>query len=246
MLVFDFVTQEELDDLPDDDPQAAFMDFVRIAQRRLGEQTAKLDPTNQYDWEPMNEARNGFVNIVIAAAKRFEPIASIEVPRLQDSNTETYRQFKADIDHLFTQLLLDNSSRTKREAIPIPPDLKTKIRTYLFHSRELIENAEDLDETKREILLRRLTDFEAELAKKRLPLTAMAVLAITFLSAPGAVWASADAANKVLNHILRAVGEAKMADDATRRLPRSEPPMAITGPRSCPPMPKFGDGEIPF
>jgi hypothetical protein len=44
MLVFDFVTQEELDDLPDDDPQAAFMDFVRIAQRRLGEQTAKLDP----------------------------------------------------------------------------------------------------------------------------------------------------------------------------------------------------------
>jgi hypothetical protein len=189
----------------------------------------------------MNEARNGFVNIVIAAAKRLgiEPIASIEVPRLQDSNTETYRQFKADIDHLFTQLLLDNSSRTKREATRIPPDLKTKIRTYLFHLRELMENAEDLDETKRQILLRRLTDFEAELAKKRLPLTAIAVLAITFLSAPGAVWASADAAN-------RTVGEAKMADDATRRLPPSEPPMAITGPRSCPPMPKFGDGEIPF
>jgi hypothetical protein len=35
MNIFDFFTQEELDDLPDDDPQAAFIAFVRIAQRRL-------------------------------------------------------------------------------------------------------------------------------------------------------------------------------------------------------------------
>jgi hypothetical protein len=49
MLIFDLITQEEIDDLPDDDPQAAFMTFVRIAQRRLGEQTAKLDPTDQYE-----------------------------------------------------------------------------------------------------------------------------------------------------------------------------------------------------
>jgi hypothetical protein len=36
MMIFDFITQEEIDDLPDDDPRAAFMTPVRIAQRRLG------------------------------------------------------------------------------------------------------------------------------------------------------------------------------------------------------------------
>jgi hypothetical protein len=41
---------------------------------------------------------------------------------------ETHRQFKADIDHLFAQLLLDNSSRTKRDSIPVPPDLKTRCK----------------------------------------------------------------------------------------------------------------------
>jgi hypothetical protein len=93
-LVFDFITQEEitqeeLDDLPDDDPQAAFATFVRIAQRRLAQRTEKLDPRNEYDWEPINEARNGFMNVVIAAAKKYgiEPIASIDVPRLQDFKT---------------------------------------------------------------------------------------------------------------------------------------------------------------
>jgi hypothetical protein len=255
MLVFDFITQEEIDDLPDDDPQAAFMAFVRIAQRRLAERIRKLDPSNNpEEWDELHEARNGFMNVVIAAAKKFgvEPLASTDVPSIKDFNTETYRQFRADIDHLFTQLLLDNSSRAKRDSVPISSDLKTKIRTYVFHLRELIEKAEDLDDTKRQILLHRLSDFEAELEKKRLNLTAVAVLAITFLGAPGALLESADAANRLVTNILHVVNAAKMADDATRRLPSSEPPMAITGPRSdspsprIPPMPKFDDDEIPF
>jgi hypothetical protein len=39
MIIFDFITQDEIDDLPDDDPQAAFVSFVRIAQHRLGERS---------------------------------------------------------------------------------------------------------------------------------------------------------------------------------------------------------------
>jgi len=95
----------------------------------------------------------------------------------------------------------------------------------------LIEDADDLDETKRQVLLRRLTEFEAELDKKRLNLMAVTVLAITLAGAPGALWSSADAANKLLTNILRVVGEAKFADDAARRLPSSAAPMVISGPR---------------
>jgi hypothetical protein len=55
----------------------------------------------------------GFMNVVIAAGKKYEiePFASLSVPRLNKFDSEIHRQFKADLDHYLTQLLLDNSSR---------------------------------------------------------------------------------------------------------------------------------------
>ncbi|MCK6449670.1 MAG: hypothetical protein L6R19_02235 [Alphaproteobacteria bacterium] len=78
MNVFDFVTQDELDELPED-PRLAFATFVRHAQRRLAERTGQLQ--SQEDWELLEDARHGFMNVVIAAAKRYEiePFASLEV-----------------------------------------------------------------------------------------------------------------------------------------------------------------------
>ena len=173
------------------------------------------------------------MNVIVAAAKKYEiePFASLSVPRIKQFNEEKHRQFTADLDHYMTQLLLDNSSRAKRDSVYMSPELKSTIRTYVYHLRELIEKSDDLDGAKRLELLRRLADFEAELEKKRLSLMAVAVLTITFLGAPGAIWASADMAVKLLTNIQRAVGEAKIADDATRRLPSAAAPMVITGPR---------------
>ncbi len=181
-----------------------------------------------------------------------EPFTSLIVPRRKDFGYDDYLQFKTDLDHYLTQLLLDNMSRAKRDSVPISSDLKTTVRTYVFHLRKLIEEADDIDETKRRVLLRRLADFEIELEKKRLNLVAVTVLAITLLSAPGALWSSADAMNKLVTNILRVVGEAKLADDAMRRLAPSEAPKAITGPRpeepsmhKTPSRSKMDD-EVPF
>src|SRR6266436_511260 len=101
MNIFDFITQEEIDDLPDDDPQTAFVNFVRIAQHRLGEQAKKIDYTDQSGWEELSEARLGFMNVVIAAAKKYEiePFASLSVPRVSNFRSEDHTQFKADLDH---------------------------------------------------------------------------------------------------------------------------------------------------
>ena len=253
MNIFDFITQDEIDDLPDDDPQAAFVRFVRIAQRRLGERATNIDASNETGWEELSEARHGFMNVVIAAAKKYEiePFATLSVPRLKNFNSDEHRQFKADLDHYLTQLLLDNSSRSKRDAVLVSPELKDTIRTYIFHLRDLIEKADDLDEPKRQVLLRRLSDFEAELDKKRLNLMAVTVMAITLAGAPGALWSSADVANRLLTNILRVVGEAKLADDAARQLPSTVAPMGITGPRPNEVVQRdFGqlqmDDDIPF
>jgi hypothetical protein len=232
MMIFDFITQDEMDDLPNDDPQSAFTRFVEISRGRLGRQIEQTTD-DETGWHQRNEAQHGFMNVVIAAAKMFkiEPLASLSVPRATKFDSDTYREFRSDLDHYLTQLLLSNSARAKQDSILIPAELKTNIRTYLFHLRELIENDKNLGDAKREVLLRRLADFEKELEKKRLNLLAVTLLTITILSAPGALWASADIANKLLTNILRVVGEAKIADDAARQLPSAAPALAITGPR---------------
>ena len=173
------------------------------------------------------------MNITVAAAKKFgiEPFASMEVPRLKDFNSDDDRQFRTDLDHYMTQLVLDSSSRARRDSVFITPDLKSIIRTYVYHLRDLIEKSEDLSSEKRELLLRRLAEFESELDKKRLNLLAVTALIITFASAPSGMWSSVEMANKLISNITRAVGDAKAADEATRRLPSAERPFAITGPR---------------
>jgi hypothetical protein len=231
MNVFDFITLDEIEDLPDDDPQSAFTSFVRIAQRRLAERTKGVDPDQ--DWMTIEDARHGFMNVVIAAAKRYEiePFATMTIPRLKDFNRDDHRQFQSDLDHYMTQLLLDNSARARRDSVFISPQLKSAIRTYVHHLREKIEGAEDISDSQRDVLLRKLTEFEAELEKKRLNLLSVAMITLTFLGAPGALASSADMAARLVTNILRVVDEAKKADDEMRRLPSAEPTRAITGPR---------------
>lgn len=254
MNIFDFITQEEIDDLPDDDPHVAFTTFIRIAQRRLGERTAQLDTSEREGWNELEEARHGFMNVAIAAAKKYEiePFASLSVPRLENFDQKVHRQFKADLDHYMTQLLLDNSSRAKRDSVTVSPELKTSIRTYLHHLREAIDKAEDLTDTRKRVLLQKLAEFEAELEKRRLSLLAVTLMMITILGAPGSLGATADIAGRLLTNIMKVVGEAKIADDEVRKLPSSEAPMAITGPRkedsdlaAKRPKPSLDD-EIPF
>lgn len=68
MTILNFVSQDELDDL-DDDPRIAFMTLVNHAQRSLAEQTKRLDPQDEWERE---ELRHSFINVVIAAAVRFD------------------------------------------------------------------------------------------------------------------------------------------------------------------------------
>jgi hypothetical protein len=253
---FDFITQDEIDDLPHDDARAAFVAFTRIAHRRLGDRLKELDKNQDGDgWRESNEAKQGFMNVVIAAAKKYqiEPFAAMDVPKRKNFDSDEYTQLRADLDHYITQLVLDNSSRSRRDSVLITSELKTRIRTYVHHLRELIQRADDLEPSKREVLLRRLADFESELDKKRLNLMAVSLLAIALASAPGGVWSSVEAATKLLGHIMKLVGDAKIADDATRQLPSAEAPLAITAPRKPEPEPDLGrkrrrdmDDEIPF
>src|SRR4029079_2322234 len=117
-----------------------------------------------------------------------------------------------------------------RDSVLMTPELKQSIKTYVHHLRELIQKSDDLDAARREVLLRKLAEFESELEKKRFNLLNVSLLIIALASAPGGIWASVEAANKLVGQIVKLIGEAKEVDDQTRRLPPVEQPLAITPP----------------
>lgn len=231
MQIFDFITQDELDDLPEDE-NAAFLEFVRIARGRLQERMNELNVNNDNDWDSIQDARHGFVNVVTATARqlKIEPFASMDVPRVKETDYEEYRQFVADVDHYLTQMLFTTRSAARRESVILSEVAKDNIRTKLHHLREALERSE-CDQRTRARLLARLDEFEKDLEKRRINILAVARVAIEILAVPGALAGTYDVSVKMINQIMQTIGEEKISEDERRRLPPVEKPAALMPPR---------------
>lgn len=256
MNIFDFVTQEELDDLPEDD-HLAFSVFVRHALGRLCEATDKIDGSEEYEWRLIQEWRYDFMNVVLAAAKRFgiEPFASMHMPGVGSFDDNTHRQFKADLDFYMTQLAIDNTLRDRRDSVQMSDSAKERIRNYIHELRQCVDKA-NLSESRRDSLLRKLAEFEAELERRRLSLLAMTRVALEIMMIPGGLWASHQIATKLVTNVLQTVAEEKIVDDQNRKLPPITPPEKLLPPRPVAPEPRSRpapatfdndlDDEVPF
>ncbi len=201
MAVHDFITSDEIEAAPED-PAMAFAELVGIAEKRLVDLCAP-HMGDQDGWEYIQDYRHGFENVVIGLARSFkiEPFASREVPRRRDFGQDDYREFRSDLDHYLTQLLVDNTLRNRRNSVPISPKDKDRIRGYLYALRQAVDEAK-LPDAKRATLHKRLAEFEAALDKPRLNLMEATMLAIAILGLPGAVWTSADVVGKLTQNIL--------------------------------------------
>jgi hypothetical protein len=256
--VFNLVTPEELDNLPEDS-QAAFVEFVRIAQSKLTAFEA------DYDFEargsdPLEDFRYSLMSAAIGAARTFEipEIAKLEIPLRKNFIWESYRQFRADLDHYVTQILLQASIQRRRDSVPMSTEAKDRIRSHLQGIRSLLDQAQGLTEAKRLALYAKLTAFETALEKSRVNLFAISRVVFEVLSVSANLVALNDspALNKLLMNIMTVAGEAKAADDENRKLPSHEAPKALLPPRQEQPKPKKDksdwsrgpefDDEIPF
>jgi hypothetical protein len=214
MSILNFVKQDQLDNL-DDDPRKAFMEIVNYAQRSLDGKISNIREDDQESWRRAEDIRHSFMNVIVASSKRYEiePFASMNVPRINDSLN--FGQFKADLDHYVTQLVLDNSAQTRRDSVTILPSSKDKIRTYIRALRDCIENA-NMVETKRSSLLDRLDELEKELEKRRANMLLVAKLAFEVLAIPGGTWASYEIATKLITNISQTVEESREAEQANK------------------------------
>lgn len=254
MSILNFVRQEDLDEL-DEDPRNAFMQLVNHAQRSLNERTKGLDEQDQYQWRDIEDERHSFMNVILASAKRFEiePFATMAVPRQNDFRSEDWRQFKSDLDHYITQLVLDNSTRSRADTVAILPKSKDAIRTYVRALRDCIENA-SMEDKKREALLKKLDALEVELEKRRTSMLSVARIAYHLWAVPGSMWASYEVANKLIANVMHTVAEAKDEEERNKPLPAPEPMKALSPPRSLEVASKqFGGGfrddlddDVPF
>jgi len=232
MQIFDFITPDELDDLPEDE-SAAFLEFVRIARGRLQERLSQLNPNDENDYDTFQDARHGFVNVVTATARRLniEPFASMDVPQVKDLSYADYRQFVADVDHYMTQMLFDSRISKRQETVGLSNAAKDNIRTKLHHLREALERSE-CDERTRARLRARLDEFEKDLEKRRINILAVARVAIEILAVPGALAGTYDVSVKMINQIMQTVGEEKINEDERRRLPPVDKHAALMPPRA--------------
>ena len=206
--------------------------FASLAQGRLTERQKSLDLNDSSDWELLNEARHGFMNVIVAAGRRYEiePFASMNMPRLADFNDKLHKQFKADLDFYITQVAISNSIRGKRDSVSLPASVKDKIRSYILALKSEVERA-DIGEAKRSALLDKLAKFEQELEKRRLTLLGLTRVLVAVAAVPGAVWASADITYTLVNRVIQAVGEAKATEDSERPAITGEPIKALAPPR---------------
>ncbi len=232
MTILSFVTQDELDDL-DEDPRMAFLALVNHAQRRLSQQTARFDPENEYQWNQKSEIEQRFMNVIVAAGKRFEiePFTSIEIPRHSNYRASDYKQFESDLDHFVTQLVIDNSMRSRKMSVEIFPESKDKLRSYVNGLRTCIENS-SMNDKKRKALLSKLDEFEKELEKRRMNFLAVTLLSFEILAIPGGIWASVEIAHKLITNITQTIAEAKQLEDQTRQIELTPAPKALSPPRS--------------
>ena len=231
MTILNFVTQDELDNLSED-PRVAFMELINHAQRRLSDQTSKLDPDNQYEWNKKFDLEKSFMNNVVAAGKSYEvePFMSMEVPKHQSFNNSDYEQFKSDLDHYITQLVLSNSLRARNNSVKILPHSKEKIQTYVHGLKDCIAKS-NMQDSMRKNLLAKLEEFEKELNKPRTNFLALSLVTIALIGAPGGTWASVEVANKLVTNIIQVFAEAKQVEDETRRIGPEASPKALSAPR---------------
>lgn len=249
MSILNFVDQDQLDNL-DDDPRAAFMELVNLAQRSLSSQLGQFRGHNEEEWREMEDLRHSFMNVIVASSKRFEiePFASMEVPRINDDLN--FKQFRSDLDHYITQLVLGNSAQTRRDSVFILPKSKDKIRSYIHGLRDCIEKA-NMTESKRSALLKRLEELERELEKRRVNMLLVAKLAFDVLAIPGGTWASYEIATKLVGNISLTVEESREVEHVNGPLMAAKPVPALSAPRKPSPPSRGGfsddlDDDVPF
>jgi hypothetical protein len=230
MDIFDFIKRDELEELPDD-PQLAFARFVEIAEPRLIARLGEIDDGNSDNWNLIRDAEHGFQNVVLSAARKFNiaPLAKEDVPLVRNYDDHTYRQFRADLSHCLTQIMLAQAERDRSDSIPLLQKTKQSLHSYIYYLREAIDGT-DLPDWKKKRLHKQLNEFESELTRNRFRVNVAFGVIAAILAATADLGPAHDTVTRLANTIMRELGTATEQDHEQRHISR-DPPSVLLPPR---------------
>jgi len=231
------ITDEEIQELPTDDPEMAFVCFEAIVRGRAQEAISHSnDNSTEYELE--------YLNKVIGAAQHFgiEIVGDLKLPKWGDNDVfSRYRQLLSDVDKFTVQVRLRHFSEAKRFSVALDAAAKTKIHHFVDKLREAIADL-DVSQEKRDELFAKLNDFEKAVDKSRTPMQEFSAMMLAF-------WNAVEPGRKWIDSIANVMAEARALEEAARpRLTQPKPKLQITAQKKTP-RETFNqdlDDEIPF
>lgn len=251
MGIYGFVSQEEIDDLPED-PQAAFIQFADHAHRSLQDKKVEIKFRNEADENNWKNICYLYVQTIIGAAEEYKikELMNLYVPSASKFTMDDFLEFEGKLTRCTSKIVLSNAAHTRSDTVFIKEKNKDRIRSHLHHLKNcVVESA--LSAGKKAALIQKIVELEQELNKRRLSILKVMYVALGVMALPGGVWQSADAVHKLVTNVLEMVGEAKDVEDETRQLPPVQPPAALAPPThgeesTIRPSDNDIDDEIPF
>jgi hypothetical protein len=230
---------DPFEDLPDDPEEA----FLILEEHFREECDLRLQQASQD--ERTDVIHVAYISQVLAAITGLglEAEFKSEVPSIENVSYNTYLDFNKDVMHYRTILRIRKGQRRQGYSVRFDDNAKRKVHHHLDQVLEIFNKLE-VEDTKREKLISRLSDLQAEVNQPRTRFDRFAALSIEVSSVVGEMVDK----TKVLD-LLDAVARVFWGAQTERqkqlpqlKQPKLEPPK----PKIDRPKPSDMDDDIPF
>lgn len=202
-----YLHEEDYENISEDDHEA-FVSLASVSRQRLYD--TETDSNGNLTWEAVMD----YMNEVTALAHQLG-IDGIKYDADYDQYHAEYARFVRAVEYQIAQIRIQKARRNRKSSVSISGAGRERIQHFLERLKEEVRNA-DIPEKRKQALLDRIADFEAELAKKRFNLAAaMAVVALVAAAAADFSGMLKDAPSFV-DAISAVLGHEKQKDDEAR------------------------------
>jgi hypothetical protein len=207
MKVGNLVREEDFDSAPEA-PDEAFAYLSELAGERLDSLRARTSDDEE-GWHRKTECEYLYMNVIVGLAKSLDlsDLKEMAIPARTNFDSDAFTQFKSDIDHYVTQVMVKRVLSRRRDSILTGKNFREELRTELHHLKSAVDNSR-LPEGRKAALHEKIRDFEAILDKPRLNIVAVGRVVFEILSLTANVASVADSAtiHKLLTSVQARIG----------------------------------------
>jgi hypothetical protein len=118
MGIYGVVSQEKIDDLPED-PQAAFIQFADHAHRSLQDKKGEIKFRNEDDSNNWKNICYLYVQTIIGAAEKYEikELMNLYVPSAPKFTMNDFLEFEGKLARFTSKIVLSNASRMRSDTV---------------------------------------------------------------------------------------------------------------------------------